>query len=74
MKEIKEKTEIELKKMLSENRGALRSFRFSGSGGKTRDVKEGRNLRKNIARVLTEINSRLLSDNSSGRERIKPIK
>lgn len=73
MKEIKEKTEIELKKMLSESREALRSFRFSGSGGKTRNVKEGRNLRKNIARILTEIGSRLNSDLSS-RERIKPIK
>jgi len=57
MVEIKGKNKLELNRMLSVERGAMRTFRFSGAGGKTRDVKEGRNIRKNIAKILTELNS-----------------
>ncbi|MBU3969130.1 50S ribosomal protein L29 [Patescibacteria group bacterium] len=56
MLEINKKNATELEKMLVEKREALRSFRFSGAGGKTRDVKRGRNIKKDIARILTEIN------------------
>jgi ribosomal protein L29 len=52
------KTEKDLLKMLSEKREALRAFRFGISGSKVRNIKEGRALKKEIARVLTELNSR----------------
>lgn len=58
MTAYKGKTEKDLAKALVEKREALRKFRFGISGSKTRDVKEGRNLRKDIARILTELNNR----------------
>ena len=57
-KDIAKKTDIELKKTLFEKKDALRLFRFSMSGGKTRNVKEGRDTKKDIARLLTELNRR----------------
>ena len=45
--------------MLQEKRKSLRLFRFGISGSKTKNVKEGNNTRKEIARILTEINSRV---------------
>ncbi|MEX0673047.1 MAG: 50S ribosomal protein L29 [Candidatus Paceibacterota bacterium] len=53
--------ESELGKALNEKRKELREFRFNIAGTKTRDVKEGRNLRKDIARILTELNQRVTS-------------
>lgn len=55
MKELKNKTEKELKDLLAEKRAALRVFRFSVAGSKTRNVKEGMALRKEIARILTSL-------------------
>lgn len=52
-KELNVKTEKELKTMLSEKRLALRNFRFAVAGSKNRNVKEGKSLRKDIARMLT---------------------
>ncbi|MBI1998788.1 MAG: 50S ribosomal protein L29 [Parcubacteria group bacterium] len=57
-KEIKNKQEDELKKLLLEKQKALRLFRFGVAGSKAKNVKEGRNLRKDIARILTETSSR----------------
>ena len=51
--DLKNKTTVELKKMLTEKRLSLRDFRFGSSGGKTKNVKDGVNLRKDIARILT---------------------
>lgn len=45
-------------KELSEKREALRAFRFGVSGSKTRNVKEGRTLRRGIAALLTELRAR----------------
>ncbi len=39
--------------MLGEKRLALRNFRFSVAGSNTRNVKEGKSLKKDIARILT---------------------
>ncbi len=55
----------DLKKQIVDNRAALRVFRFGGAGSRTRNVREGRNLRKNIARVLTEIRKRDIATNKS---------
>lgn len=58
MADLKTTTEKDLRQTISEKRELLRVFRFGLSGSKTRNVKEGRNLRKEIARMLTEISSR----------------
>ena len=53
MKELVKKTEQDLTKMLREKEESLRMFRFAISGSKTRNVREGRSLRKEIARIHT---------------------
>lgn len=58
MKEYKDITEQELHKLLVEKRGALQAFRFGTAGGKSKNVYEGRNVRKEIARILTELSLR----------------
>lgn len=58
MAKITEKKDTDLRKELSEKRKALRTFRFSASGAQVKDVKEGKNLRKEIARILTELRRR----------------
>jgi len=52
------KTSEELNRMVEENRGKLQAFRFAMTGGKTKNVKEGRGLRREIAKMLTELHSR----------------
>ena len=56
MKELIKKTESELKVLLKEKREALRVFRFAMSGGKVKNLKEGQNLKKEIAQIMTIIN------------------
>jgi len=58
MKDIKNKTEKELEKMLVEKQKALRIFRFSMARSKIKNIKEGKNVRKEIARILTECTAR----------------
>ncbi|MES2436513.1 MAG: 50S ribosomal protein L29 [Patescibacteria group bacterium] len=48
----------DLQKTLVEKRKALQSFRFNLSGSKTRNVKEGRGIKKEIAQILTALNAR----------------
>ncbi len=59
MATIKDKSSENLQAELSEKREALRVFRFGGAGSRSRNVREGRNLRKEIARILTELNARV---------------
>ena len=56
--DLKTKTEADMGKMLAEKREALRVFRFGAAGAKTKNVKEGRTIRKDIARILTAMNSK----------------
>lgn len=58
MENIKEKTKKELQKILGEKREDLQTFRFHLAGGKVKNVKEGMTLRRQIARILTEINKK----------------
>ncbi len=58
MARIQDKKEQDLKKELVQKKEALRRFRFGASGSKVKDVKEGRNLRKDIACILTELRRR----------------
>ena len=55
---LKEKSEKELEKIVKTTREELRKFRFGLSGSRTRNLKEGRALRRKIAQILTEMNSR----------------
>ena len=55
MIDLQNKTADELQKLLLEKQEALRHFRFDISGSKVRNVKEGRNLRKDIARIKTKM-------------------
>lgn len=51
--DIKTKDAQTLNDLLAQKREALRAFRFGSAGSKSRNVKEGLNLRKDIARILT---------------------
>lgn len=53
----------DLQKMLAEKKSALRAFRFGISGSKSKNVKEGHNLKKEIARALTELKKREIQEN-----------
>ncbi len=52
-KDIQKKEIVDLEKELVVKKRALFEFHNSASGAKTRNVKEARNLRKDIARILT---------------------
>jgi ribosomal protein L29 len=56
MEDLNNKTENEFKHMLKEKQEALRVFRFALSGSKTKNIKEGQNLKKEIARIMTASN------------------
>jgi len=53
IKEIKEKSENELKKDLVESRNKLTKLRFDVSAKQTKNHREIRKIKKNIARILT---------------------
>lgn len=57
MSEYKGKNPKDLTKALTEKRDALQNFRFGISGGKSKNVKEGRTIRKEIARIQTELSA-----------------
>ena len=57
MKEFKNKTIEELRNLLREKREVIRGFRFAISGSKNKNIKEGREARVSVARILTQINS-----------------
>ncbi len=52
-KDITNKSPKELIKLINENREKLQSFRFGNAGSKVKNVKEGKNIRKDIARLMT---------------------
>lgn len=58
IKDLQKKNKTDLKKDLKEKREALRKFRFGLSGSRTRNVKEGSNLRKDIARIISVLESK----------------
>lgn len=62
MADITKQSVEDLHKAINEKREALRGFRFGGAGSRTRNVREGRNLRKEIARMMTELASRKIAN------------
>jgi ribosomal protein L29 len=57
-KEFTQKNIDELKSLRQEKQQALRTFRFNIAGSQIRNVKEGKALRKDIARINTELTAR----------------
>jgi ribosomal protein L29 len=58
MNEIRKQSEKELAKLLGEARAAVRQFRFDVTGSKVKNIKEGANHKKTVARILTDMASR----------------
>lgn len=58
MNEINKQSDKELEKLLSDKRAAVRQFRFDVSGSKAKNLKEGANMRKDVARIMTELSLR----------------
>ncbi len=58
MSTLVKKSEKELHTELLEKRVALREFRFNIAGSKLKDMKQAKVLRRDVARILTELNSR----------------
>lgn len=50
-----------LHKDIAEKRETLRKFRFGSAGSRSRNTREGRGLRRDIARMLTELKSRMIA-------------
>jgi len=59
--DYKTKKDADLAKELKQKREMLRKFRFGASGSKVKDVKAGKNLKKDVARILTEVKVREIS-------------
>ncbi len=57
-KDFKEMTEVELKKELAVLREDLRVIHFKAEGSRSKNVKEATVFKKQIARILTELNSK----------------
>ena len=51
--ELKQRPEPELKKLLQDSREKLRQLKFDLYSGKVKNIKEIRQIRKDIARILT---------------------
>jgi len=52
--DITKHTKEDLAKLVADKREELRALRFGGAGSKNRNVKAARNLRKEVARALTQ--------------------
>lgn len=61
MSDFSDKSEKELEQLLEEKREELRELRFSLTGASDEDVKQKRQNKKDIARILTELRDRQLA-------------
>lgn len=61
MADISSKSIEALQTELTSARESLRTFRYASAGSRTKNVREGRELRKQIARLLTEISARTIA-------------
>jgi len=55
--ELKQKPEAELQRILSEDRKKLGQFRLDLASGKVKDIRGIRQIKKEIARILTLLRS-----------------
>lgn len=54
-KELRQKSPVELQRLLQEKRDLLRDRRFKVAQGQHKDVRELRELKQDIARLLTKM-------------------
>jgi len=57
IKDLQKKSGVELQKELTEKRESLRKLRFGLSGSNTRNTKETTTIKKDIARIMTVLNT-----------------
>ena len=57
--DLQNKTKEELLRKVQDNRQKLQAFRFAMTGGKQKNVKEGKGFRKEIAQIFTELQKRV---------------
>jgi ribosomal protein L29 len=57
LKELKQKKVNDLHRLLSESRDSLRELRFKDANKQLKNVREIRNLKKLISRILTLLNA-----------------
>jgi len=57
VKELRKKSKSELEKIISDSGERLRVLRFDSALGKLKNVREIREIKKNIARILTLLKS-----------------
>ncbi len=55
-RELREKSQAELQNLLRDRRERLRQLRFDLASGKIKNVREIRQTKKDIARILTILN------------------
>jgi len=67
IKELKNLSETEMKRLLEQNREKLRALRFDLVSGKVKNVREIRETKKTVARLLTLLKEKEIY----GRERKK---
>lgn len=58
MTDYRDKNEQELTKLLADKREAIQAFNLGLAGGKMKNVREARNLRKASAQILTVLRSK----------------
>lgn len=58
--EINKKSSSDLQKLLAERREKLRQLRFDLAAGKVKNIREIREVKKDIARILTVLNPKLI--------------
>lgn len=56
--DIKEKSAEDLMKLLAEKREQLRTLRFGGVSRSVKDTSEPKQIRADVARIMTELGSR----------------
>ena len=56
--ELRQKSKSELQRLLQNNRERLRQLRFDLAAGKVKNVREIRQVKKDIARILTILNQK----------------
>lgn len=63
-KELKQKSESELQKLLAESRDKLRDLRFKDANKQLKNVREIRKIREMIARIMTLLNKKRIVEYS----------
>ncbi|MBU3923063.1 50S ribosomal protein L29 [Patescibacteria group bacterium] len=57
IRELRQKSDSELKRTLIDSRDKLRELRFNLAGGKVKNIKEVHQVKKDIAKILTLLNN-----------------